>query len=90
MKTAELAEQCVKAINFGGDDAERATITIVLPKRWKAPPKFPKRELLCENANGENVYSCSAMNVLAWLAANGLVNIASASGPKPDADYSVS
>lgn len=75
MQPAELAEQCVKAINFWKDDPDQATITIVLPKGWKAPPKFPRRELLCENPGGQRVYSLSAMNVLAWLAANNLVDV---------------
>jgi hypothetical protein len=79
MQPVELAEQCVNAINFWKDDPDQATITLVLPKGWKAPPKFPKRKLLCENHGGQRVYSLSAMNVLAWLAANGLVAVASKS-----------
>lgn len=75
MKPAELAEQCVKAMNFWKGEAEKATITITLPKGWKRPPKFPRGELLCVNPGGERVYSLNAMNVLAWLAANGLVNV---------------
>ena len=76
MKPAELAAQCAQAINWCteiGTPAEDAGITVVLPKGWKAPPKFPRRELLCVNDRGERVYRLSAVNVLAWLAANGLV-----------------
>lgn len=71
-----MAAQCAKAINWyteHGWPAEQATITVVLPRKWKAPPKFPKRELLCVNSQTEAVYSLSAMNVRAWLVANSLV-----------------
>jgi hypothetical protein len=76
MQPAELAQQCVNAMNFWKGEPEKARIIIVLKKGWKAPPKFPRRELLCQNSGGQNVYSLSAMNVLAWLVANGLVNVA--------------
>lgn len=72
MKPAELAKQCVDAINFRGN---QALITVVLPKGWKAPPKFPRRRLLMENSMGELVYRLSAMNVLAWLVANKMVGM---------------
>lgn len=80
MQPHELAKQCAEAINFWTDNggAEHATITLVLPKGWKPPPKFPRRTLLCENSSRERVYSFSAMDVLAWLAANGLVNVEAA------------
>ena len=79
MRPQDLAKQCVEAINFWPENADVATITVVLPKGWKAPPKFPRRTLLCINSSGQKVYSLSAMNVLAWLAANGLVDVAAAS-----------
>lgn len=72
MKPADLAKQCVDAINLWGNDAEHAIITLVLPKGWKAPPKFPRRNLLDRE---QRIYSLSAMNVLAWLAANGMVSV---------------
>ena len=81
MQPGDLAAQCAKAINWhtqNGWPMEHATITIVLPRRWKAPPKFPKRELLCENSKSESVYSLSAVDVLAWLVSNGLVQMAPA------------
>jgi hypothetical protein len=76
MRPEELAKKCVDAINFWKDNPDQAIITIVLQKGWKAPPKFPRRTLLCENSKTERVYSVSAMNVLAWLAANGFVKVA--------------
>ncbi len=80
MTPNQLAARCVKAMNFWKDDPEKASITIVLQKGWKAPPKFPRRTLLCENSKTERVYSVNAMDVLAWLAANGFVEVASSSG----------
>lgn len=77
MKPADLAAQCVSAMNFfiaNNYPADEATITLVLPRRWRAPPKFPRRELLCDQGE-QKVYSLSAMDVLAWLAANGLVKV---------------
>jgi hypothetical protein len=76
VQSHELAKQCVDALNLWGDDTEKAIITLVLPKGWKAPPKFPRRKLLDEHLR---IYSLSAINVLAWLAANGLVDVASKS-----------
>lgn len=76
--SARMAKQCADAINFytrAGERGDLATISLVLPKGWKPPPKFPRRTLLCVNSRGERVYSLSAMNVLAWLAANGLVDV---------------
>lgn len=72
MNPADLAKQCVDSINLWGDNAEQAIITLVLPRGWKAPPKFPRRKLLDEHLR---IYSLSAMNVLAWLAAKGMVNV---------------
>ena len=77
MAPDQLAKQCADAINFyttAGQSAELAMVTLVLPKGWKAPPKFPRRTLLSD-VGGTRVYSLSAMNVLAWLAGNNLVQI---------------
>ena len=40
----------------------------------KLPPRFPRGELLYRDDDGD-VYSFSPMEVLAWLAANGLVTV---------------
>lgn len=50
-------------------------MTMVLPKGFKRPPKFPRGELLCENHDGNRVYSFDPIRVLAWLAANELVKV---------------
>jgi hypothetical protein len=78
MKPVELAEQCARSITFcteAGIPSKEAGITVVLPKGWKPPPRFPRRELLAVNPRGERVYRLSAVNVLAWLAGNGLVTV---------------
>lgn len=68
MSPNEMAALATQAISAG------TRMTMVLPRRWKRPPKFPRGELLCENHDGQNVYSFDPLRVLAWLAANGLVD----------------
>ena len=58
-------------------------MTMVLPRGWKLPPKFPRGELLCENSDGHKVYSFDPIKVLAWLAANKLVTVRTVPTPKP-------
>lgn len=64
-----MAKDAAEAIQAG------TNMTIVLPRPWKRPPKFPRGELLCENSDGRNVYSFDPLKILAWLAANGLVKV---------------
>jgi hypothetical protein len=47
--------------------AECERMTLVIPRGWKRPPKFPRGELLCENSDGENVYSFDPRRILAWV-----------------------
>lgn len=42
-------------------------MTLVIPKGFKRPPKFPRGELLCENFNGTRCYSYNPQKVLDWL-----------------------
>lgn len=83
-----LAAQCAESINFcsqAGFPTEQARITVVTPKGWKAPPKFPRGELLQVKEDGARVRSLPAMNVLAYLAAHGWVKVAASScGPKTE------
>lgn len=64
-----MAKEAAEAVNAG------TRMTMVMPKCFKRPPKFPRGELLCENADGRNVYSFDPLRVLAWLAANGIVKV---------------
>lgn len=71
MTPQEMTLLCVAALN----EVPPATgIPIVLKKGWKRPPKFPRRELLCETERGR-VYSISPMKLIAWLAANWFVKV---------------
>lgn len=54
---------------------KQASIPITTPKGWKAPPKFPRGEIVQVKEDGTRIRYVSAMNVLAWLAGNGLVNV---------------
>jgi hypothetical protein len=70
MTPEQMAKDAAAAIQAG------TNMTLVLPRPWKnRPPKFPRGELLCENSNGQNVYSYDPIKVLAWLAAMGLVKV---------------
>lgn len=62
-----MAVEAAAAINAG------TRMTLVLPKCFKRPPKFPRGELLCENSRNERVYSFDPVRILAWLTANGFV-----------------
>lgn len=78
MSPAELAKLCVDRMNEVtaiGLDMEKTPLIIVTPKGWKAPPKFPRGELLQVKENGDRVRCLKAFNVLAWLTANGFVAI---------------
>lgn len=69
MTPEQMAKYAAEAIEAG------TNMTMVLPRPWKRPPKFPRGELLCENSDGRNVYSFDPLKILAWLAANGLVKV---------------
>jgi len=67
MSPKDMALAAADAINDG------TRMTMVFRKGYKRPPKFPRGELLCENADGRNVYSFDPLSVMAWLIANGLI-----------------
>jgi hypothetical protein len=74
----DLAVQCVNSINGStviGSKMEDASIMVVTPKGWKAPPKFPRGRIVQWKEDGSRVRYLPAANVLAWLAANGLVKV---------------
>lgn len=73
MNPLELAAQCAKQINECaalGIDAKSAGIAIVTPKGWKAPPRFPRGQIVQWKEDGTRVRYLPAMNTLAWLAAH--------------------
>jgi len=80
MNVVDLAVQCVNSINGStvvGSKMEDASILVVTPKGWKAPPKFPRGQIVQWKEDGSRVRYLPAMKVLAWLAAQDLVKIAS-------------
>lgn len=75
MTPEQLAKDAAEAIQAG------ARMTLTRQRGVKMPPKFPRGEFLCENFDGRNSYSYDAIKVLAWLAANGLVNVSASVAP---------
>lgn len=53
-----------------GFPEKQANLTLVTPKGWKAPPKFPRGYLLQVKENGDRVWHFPALRVLAWVDAN--------------------
>ncbi len=73
MKPQELAQQCADNINSRvslGLDAEGAAVIIVTPKGWKAPPRFPRGEIVQWKEDGSRVRYLPALRTLAWLVAH--------------------
>lgn len=78
MNPQQLANQCVAAMNSTTAmklPMKDARITLTTPKGWKAPPKWPRGDLYQVKDDGRRIWGFSAMNVLAWLAGNGLVKV---------------
>ena len=69
MTPAELAEGATAALAAG------MNMSLIRGRGVEMPPKFPRGELLCENSEGSRVYSYNPAKVLAWLAANGLIEV---------------
>lgn len=69
MSPTDLARDAAEALAAG------THMTLVRRRGAKTPKGFPRGELLCENADGRNVYSYDPLRVLAWMKANGFVEI---------------
>lgn len=69
MTPEQIAAEAIAAIAAG------TRMTLVKRKAMKAPPRFPRGELLCENGDGSRCYSYDPVRVLAWLRSNGLISI---------------
>ena len=69
MTPEEMATTAASAIQ------DKTRLTMVVPRPWKnRPRKFPKGILLCQQEKS-NVYSFDPLNVIAWLASNGLIKV---------------
>jgi hypothetical protein len=75
----DLARRCVENINFHTQrkwPTEDAAILITTPKGWKAPPKFPRSEIVNVNPDtGHKVRRIPAMRLLAYLMGNNLITL---------------
>jgi len=69
MSPTDLARDAAEAIAAG------THMTLVRRRGAKAPKGFPRGELLAENDDGRNVYSYDPLRVLAWMKANGLIEV---------------
>jgi hypothetical protein len=78
MKPQDLAARCIDSIDFARETElpmEDASITLTLPMGWKPPPKFPRGYLAQVKPDGRKIRIFKAMNVLAWLAGNDMINL---------------
>ena len=48
------------------EDFDIDFMTLVMPKRGKRPPKFPRGELLCVHPDGTQLRRYSIKRILAW------------------------
>lgn len=67
---ATLAADVITARSKLGLGSTDAVITMVTPKGWKAPPRFPRGYLLMVNpTTADRVWHFNALKVIAWCAA---------------------
>jgi hypothetical protein len=76
MNTAEMAQACAEAIGKG------LKLQLVLPRKATGRLRMrlfgrtgPLAEVACENADGRTVVWVDPLDLLAYLAANGLVKV---------------
>ncbi|SDK45721.1 hypothetical protein [Bradyrhizobium ottawaense] len=80
MNPALMATLCVNSLNAAkklGLPHKEAGITLVLPKGFKPPSKFPRGRLLQVKEDGTRIRWFPAFTLLAWLVANDLIKLAS-------------
>ncbi|UPT95493.1 hypothetical protein J4G48_0040780 [Bradyrhizobium barranii subsp. apii] len=80
MNPGDLATLAVNNMNAAtklGLPMKEAHLLVTTPKGWKAPPKFPRGKIVQVKEDGSRIRYLPAMNLLAWLAANGFVKLKS-------------
>lgn len=80
MNPGDLVQLCANSMNATtklGLPMQEAHVLVTTPKGWKAPPKFPRGKIVQWKEDGSRIRYLPAMNLLAWLAANGFVKLAS-------------
>ena len=68
MTPEQMYKDAIEAIAAG------TNVTLVLPRPFKRPPKFPRGYLLCQHENS-NVYSFDPKKIIKWLCENGLITL---------------
>lgn len=66
MTPQEMARSAEEAFEAG------TNMTLVIPRGFRRPRKFPRGEFLCENFNGSRCYRYNPREVLEWLRAMNL------------------
>lgn len=72
MSPHDLAKQCADVMTARaklGLSCIDAEILVVTPKGWKAPPKFPRGQIVQWKEDGSRVRYFPAIKTLAWLVA---------------------
>lgn len=73
MELADLAVACLTAMNT---DAPAPGVVLSIPRGWKAPKGFPRRELLSDAGPHQHpVYRIDATRLMAYLVAQGVVEL---------------
>ncbi|MDR5008280.1 hypothetical protein RGK87_04560 [Agrobacterium fabacearum] len=70
MTPAEMKDACNASLTGArelGLEESQANVTLVLPKGFKAPPRFPRGYLLQVNDNGSRLRSFPATKLLSWI-----------------------
>lgn len=70
MSPAEMKAACDTVIaSYKSMDLpiEKAQITLVTPKGFKNPPKFPRGCLLQVKEDGRRIWHFNAIRILAWI-----------------------
>ena len=70
MSPAEMKEACNASLTGArelGLDESKASVTLVLPQRFKAPPMFPRGYLLQVKDDGSRLRSFPAKKLMAWI-----------------------
>lgn len=70
MSPAEMREACENSLRWsrelGREDTD-ASVSLVLPKGFKPPPKFPRGYLLQVKDDGSTLKSFPAVKLISWL-----------------------
>lgn len=70
MTPTEMKEACNARLTGArelGLDESKASVTFVLPKGFKPPPRFPRGYLLQVKDDGSRLRSFPATKLLAWI-----------------------